>query len=140
MDDELCRKFIKNPNNSYIELCRKYGYSLPKPLISSTFPKPIITTLDLSYLIFPIEILSIIISFTKLNKGNKIIQILCLINIWFSKNIKLIIFLNIIPNNYPKLRDNGVKSLTNLTSLDLFNNNIITDNGFDQSYFPRFII
>ena len=145
-DEKFCIKFLENPKinpktgkrlivgkgpyNTYVILCQKYGYSIPKPIISSTNQNPIITlldlSLDLSYLIFPLEILSIIISFTN---GNNIIQILCLVDIWFSKNTKLIRFKSIYPNKYPDLRDDGIMSLTNLISLNLDSNKVITDNG-----------
>ncbi len=50
---------------------------------------------------------------------------LCLVDIWCSKNTKLIRFKSICPNDYFKLRDNDIKDLINLASLDLNFNKII---------------
>ena len=80
---------------------------------------------------FPIDVLSIIISFTKLNNSN--VSILCLVNIWFSKNVKLIRFKNFCLIYYPNIKVEDIKILIKLLikliSLDFGENKCITDYG-----------
>ena len=70
----------------------------------------------------PKELKDLVISFTKNNVFD-----LCLTNKYFNENCKVIRITN--NNKYPKLRDNNLKVLINLTSLNLINNNNITDKG-----------
>ena len=72
--------------------------------------------------IIPGEIIKYIISLTE----NKVFD-LCLINKYFDNNCKTI---RIVDNcKYPNLADSNLNELTNLTSLNLYKNIKITDEG-----------
>lgn len=75
--------------------------------------------------ILPHDIKNIIISFTI----DKVFD-LCLVDKYFNSNCKII---RIVDNkNYPKLSDFNLKYLINITSLNLYDIDIITDNGLKK--------
>ena len=85
----------------------------------------------MSFVSLPDELIEIIIKFT--TNQNKNIFTLCVINQIFNKNTKPEErFIHIEPDSYPKLTNNKIKELINLTSLNLANNRVIKDDGINS--------